>query len=123
MRPRLLALATAFVLLMSACTPDHHSSSNVASSIGSAAPALGEAGPAAAGFDSHDYDIRQIHDEVAAVSQEMARLNDLITEASERAVRLRSCKRQGGMSVSRSSSSALLSAKLRKCPFNEPGKM
>ena len=47
-RPRLLALATAFVLILSACTPDHHSPSNVASSIGSAAPALGEAGPAAA---------------------------------------------------------------------------
>src|SRR5205814_10128356 len=46
-RPR-LALATAFVLILSACTPDHHSSSNVASSIGSAAsPRLGEAGPAA----------------------------------------------------------------------------
>lgn len=46
-----------------------------------------EAGPAASGFDGQDYDIRQIHDEVAAVSHEMARLNDLITEASERAAR------------------------------------
>ena len=41
----------------------------------------------AADFEAQSYDINQIQNEVAAVSQEMARLNSLITEASERAAR------------------------------------